>query len=253
MRPLSPPGSPRLIARQVFPPSVDLWMPEPGPAVDHRPLVPAALPRRRIHHVRIAGVEVDLVDAGVLVDFEDALPRLAAVRGAVEPALAALGPQRPLRRDEDLARVVGVHRDHADVPRRLQSHVRERAPAVDRLVDAVAVAHRALAVVLAGADPKREVVVRVERDRADRIRAVVVEDRRPGGPGVGRLPHVPRRGRDVPGAAVCGVDRDVGDAPRGHRRTDAPPAEGGEEAGVQLGGAVLVAVGTAPALLGGEG
>ena len=226
---------------------------DPGarPAVDHRPLVPPPLPRRRVHHVRVARVEVDLVDAGVLVDFEHALPRVAAVGRAVEPALAALGPQRPLRRDEHRARIVGMHRDHADVARRLQPHVRERPPAVDRLVDAVAIAHRALAVVLAGADPQREVVVRVERDRADRVRAVVVEDGRPGRPRVGRLPDVPRRGRDVPGAAVGGIDRDVGDSPRGDRRADAAPAEGGEEAGVQLGGAVVGAAG-AVALLGGE-
>ena len=223
------------------------------PAVDHRPLVPAALPRRRVHHVRVARVEVDFVDARVLVDFEDPLPGVSAVGGAVEAALAARRPERSLRRDEDGARVVGVDRDHADVAGRLQPHVRERTPAVNRLVDAVAVSHRALAVVLAGADPEGEVVVRVERDRADRVRAVVVEDRRPGGARVARLPHVPRTGRDVPGAAVGWVDRDVGDAPRGGRRADAPPAEGGEEAGVQLGGAVVVAARAATALLGGEG
>ena len=53
-----------------------------------------------------------------------------------------------------------------------------QAPAaVDRLVDAVAVADAALAVVLAGADPDRERILRIDRHAADRVRALPVEDR----------------------------------------------------------------------------
>ena len=44
MRPLSPEGSPRLMARQVSPPSVDLWMPDPGP-----PSIIVHWCRRRCH------------------------------------------------------------------------------------------------------------------------------------------------------------------------------------------------------------
>ena len=44
--PLSPEGSPRLISRQVFPPSVDLWIPDPGP-----PSIIVHWWRRRCHEV----------------------------------------------------------------------------------------------------------------------------------------------------------------------------------------------------------
>ena len=54
-------------------------------------------------------------------------------------------------------------------------------PPSSRLVDAVAVADAALAVVLAGADPDDVRVLRVDRDAADRVGALAVEDRRPGG------------------------------------------------------------------------
>ena len=72
------------------------------------------------------------------------------------------------------------------------------------LVDAVAVADAALAVVLAGADPDDVRVLRIERDAADRVRAFAVEDRRPGGAGVGGLPDAARGHRDVPGGRLRG-------------------------------------------------
>ena len=197
-----------------------------GTPVDHRPLVPAPLPRGSVHHLRVARIEVDFVDAGVLVDLEHEFPALARVSRPVEPALAARRPQRPLRRREHGARIVGMHRDHADMQRGLESHVAERAPPVHRLVDPVPVAHRALPVVLAGAYPEGEVVPRIERDGTDGVGPVVVEDGVPGCPCVGGLPHTAGGGRDVPGAAVGRVDGDVGDAPRGHGRPDAAPAEG---------------------------
>ena len=46
MRPLSPEGRPRLISRHEFPPSVDLWIPEPGP-----PSIIVHWWRRRCHEV----------------------------------------------------------------------------------------------------------------------------------------------------------------------------------------------------------
>jgi hypothetical protein len=48
--------------------------------------------RRREKRVRIAGVENDIGDAGVLADGEDALPGLAAIGGLVQAAVAAGAP-----------------------------------------------------------------------------------------------------------------------------------------------------------------
>ena len=116
----------------------------------------------------------------------------------------------------------------------LEADVLPGLAAVDRPVDAVAVGDAALAVVLAGADPDRERVLRVERDAADRVRALAVEDRRPGRARVGRLPDAARGDRDVPDRVVPRVDGDVADAPGGHRRPDAAEREPGEGLGLEL-------------------
>ena len=81
-----------------------------------------------------------------------------------------------------------------------------------RLVDAVAVADAALAVVLAGADPDDARVLRVDRDAADRVGALAVEDRRPGGAGVRRSSRRRPRRRPRTSALVGRIDGDVADA-----------------------------------------
>src|SRR5437773_1844952 len=78
----------------------------------------------------------------------------------------------------------------------------------------------ALSVVLAGADPDDGRILRIDRDRADRERALTVEDRREGRAAVRCLPHPARGGADVPGLLVRRIDGDVGDAARGQRGTD---------------------------------
>ena len=214
--------------------------PRPWTAVDHRPLVAPALPRGRVDHVGVARVEVDLVDAGVLVDIENELPALAAVRRAVQSALPARGPEGALRGNVDRAGVVGVDCDHAYMARRLQPHVGERQPPVHRLVDPIAVADRALAVVLSGSHPECEGVARVERDTPDRVRAVVVEDGGPGGAPVGGLPDVAGGDGHVPGAPVRRVDGDVRDPPGCDRRSDAPPTKRREQLRTELGRVAVV-------------
>ncbi len=171
------------------------------PAVDQREDVPAPLVARRVHRVGIARVDPHLVDARVLGDVEDALPALAAVGRLVEAAVAAVGPERTLRGHEDLARVARVDDDPADVLRILQADVLPRLPAVVGPVDAVAVRHRALAVVLAAPDPDDERVLRIDREAADRVGALLVEDRLEARAVVRRLPDAPGRRRDVEGVA----------------------------------------------------
>lgn len=60
-----------------------------------------------------------------------------------------------------------------------ETDVAPRSTAVLRLINSIAIRHATLAVVLASANPNSEWVLRIERDRADRIRAFVIEDRRP--------------------------------------------------------------------------
>ena len=93
------------------------------PAVDHRPHVAATLPRAGVEHVGIAGIHVHLVDAGVLVDLEDAIPGRAPVARAVEAAVAAGTPQRALGGHVDRVGIRRVHQDAADVAGVLQAHV----------------------------------------------------------------------------------------------------------------------------------
>ena len=94
----------------------------------------------------------------------------------------------------------------------LQPDVRQAGAAVDRLVNAVAIADAALAVVLARAHPDHR-WFGIDHDGADGVRAVVVEDRRPGGARVCRLPHAAGADRDVPDIAVLRIDGNVDDPP----------------------------------------
>ncbi len=198
-------------------------------AVDQGPDVAPALVGGGVDGVGIVRVEGDVRHAGVVRDREHLRPVGAAVGRLVEAAIAARAPERPLGGDPDDVGVARVDQDPADVLRALQSDILPALAAVDRLVDAVAVGHRALRVVLAAADPDGERVVRIDRHRADRERPLAVEDRRPGGAGVLGRPDAARGDRDDPAKRLGRVDRDLGDAPRGERRADLAQREAGEQ------------------------
>src|ERR1051326_5969918 len=85
--------------------------------------------------------------------------------------------------------ILWIDRDAADVLGCFQANVFPRAAAVVGFVNTVAVSDAALAIVLAGADPDCQGVLRVECDGADRIRAFVVKDRGPRDTRVDCLPH----------------------------------------------------------------
>ena len=163
-------------------------------------------------HVRLAGLEHDVADAGVVADVEDARPGRAAVGRLVEAALAARGPQRPLRRDVDDVRVARIDEDLADVLGVLEPHVLPGLAGVGRLVDAVAEMRAALAGVLAGAEPDDVRVLRIDDDAAEREGAALVEDRREGDAAVLGFPQAAERAGDVPDVRVLRIDLDVLDA-----------------------------------------
>ena len=70
---------------------------------------------------------------------------------------------------EDVIRVCRIDPDLTDVGGVFEPHVPPGLAAIRGLVDAIAVGDRALRVVLAGADPHREWIVRVERYNADGV------------------------------------------------------------------------------------
>src|SRR5262245_27004776 len=157
-------------------------------AVDQCVEMAAALPTRRVNDVGVRRIERDIGDAGVLAEAQNGLPRLAAVGGLVKAAIAARRPERPLRGDVDDFAIARVDHYAANVFGFFQADLAEAASAVFGLVDSVAIADAALAVALARSYPHHRRVFRIERYRANRIRTVIVEDRRPGGSGVNRLP-----------------------------------------------------------------
>ncbi len=199
--------------------------PRLGAAVHQRCDVAEALVGRGVEHVGIARIADHVVHAGVLPGGEDRSPGLAGVGRLVQAALTARRPERPLHGDDQPFRVARVDEDLRDVLGRLEPAPLPALSSVATAVDPVAVADVSAADVLPGPDPDRLRVPRVDGDTADRVRALIVEDRCPGGPCVGRLPDVAAAHGDDPGALVLRGDGDVGDAPRHQRGPDAAQLE----------------------------
>ncbi len=202
-----------------------------GAAVDDRVDVPAALVGRGVEDVRLARVHEDVRDPRVLGDLEDLRPGLAAVRGLVEPAVPARRPEGSLACRVDDLGVARVDEDLGDVLRRLEPHVLPGSTAVLRTVDAVAVAHAALAVVFPRAHPDHAGVLGVEGQAPDGVGAFLFEDRRPGGSGVDGLPHAARGRRHEIVRGIFRVHREVHDPARHEGRSDGAQFQAGEGLG----------------------
>ena len=180
-----------------------------------------SLVRGGVDGVWIGGVEFDIRYPRVLVDLEYRSPGDTAVCGPVHAALATGGPQRPLGRYQHRIAVARIDENLADVLRCGEPHLLPGAASVEAPVYAAAPGHVAAADVLAGTDPDHVRVVRIDGDGADRVRRLVIEDRRPGDAGIGRLPQTARANRHVPGAAVFRMHLDVRDAAAHERGADA--------------------------------
>ena len=159
------------------------------PAADEAARRPAPLIRRREQDVRVRRIDDEIGGAGVVVDEQRLRPRLAAVGRHEDAALRVRPEQMSDRRDPDHVRVLRMDDDARDRLRFAQADVRERHPGVGGLEHAVT-ERRALPVVrLAGADVEHARIRRRDRDVADRVRAVAVEDRLEGGAVVDGLPQ----------------------------------------------------------------
>ncbi len=199
------------------PPSRETYRPLPGP-----PLMRSHGSRRVCHSAgeqdaRIVRIETDVGSAGVFADEQHALPRLAAVGGAIDAAL--LVGAEGVAKDRGISNV-GIRRMHdhgADLPDLLPD-VLPRFAGVGRFVDAVARLDVAANVRLAGADVDHVRVRRRDGEGADGRDRLVVEDRLPVDAAVGRFPDAAGRGGGVIGERIAGD-------PAGPRATR-PPAAG---------------------------
>ena len=205
------------------------------PAAREPPRAPAPLVRRRVEHRRVRRVEGEVDEAGVVVDVEDLLPRLAAVRGPVDAALGVGAEQVPQRRHPHDVGVRRVDGDAPDVARLLQPCEPPRLAAVRGVIHALA-PRRAVAVVrFPGTDPHLERVGRGECDIADREVGRVVEDRRPRRAVVHALPHAARGRADIDVRLGAGHDFEIVDAPPGNGGPDQAPGEPGRDPPGRLG------------------
>ena len=134
---------------------------------------------------------------------EDLLERRSAVGRAVDAALRVRAVRMAEHRDEETVRVAGIDEDRADLPAVAQAEVLPRPPAVGRFVDAVADREVRPLQSLAAADVDDVRVRRRDRERADRLRRLLVEDRRPGAAGVVGLPDAAVVDADVEEVRAC--------------------------------------------------
>src|SRR5688572_12629546 len=101
------------------------------------------------------------------------------------------------RGDVDLLRVTWVDDDARDVARVGEAEVLPGLAAVGGLVDAIAERDRVADVGFARADVDHVGIPGFEREVANGLDRLLVEERRPGGAGVGALPDAARCASDV--------------------------------------------------------
>ena len=180
---------------------------------------------------RVLEVVIEIRCAGRTVHRQHACPRTAAIRRAIDPALAAAAAPA-LSRDERRVGVPRRHDDRADELRRAQADICPRCSAVGGLEHAGAGRERPTGCV-ARSDVDRGRLGGRDRDRADRRDMHVVEDRRPRRAAVRRLPHTAGGGAGVVGRRVARYAGRGGDVARA-RRSNRTPAHVGEIRGFHL-------------------
>ena len=165
---------------------VDLELPRPGEQV-----------------ARVDRVERDVRAPGVLVHEEDALPALAAVHGAVDPALLLRPVGMPEGAGVDDVGIGRMDGEPGNAPGLLEPHQRPGRPRVRGLVDPLPDGDVAADLPLAGPGPDDVGIGQGDPQRADRLHRLVVEDGVPVHPAVGGLVDAPGGGADVVGVGVA--------------------------------------------------
>src|SRR5262249_41528680 len=159
-----------------------------------RPAFAAEIPHPGEDRLRVLPVHRDHRAARRSVRaLQNLRPRLAAVRGLVEAALVTVAPKLARRADVDRVRVAPIYQNLCDAFGLLQSDVGPILAAVRGFVDAVANRDAVAGPCFAGADPDDFRVLRINRDRADGLDRLFVEDRLECRAAVDRLPHAAAR------------------------------------------------------------
>ena len=186
-------------------------------------------PQRGVDRPRVRRIERDVDSARVLVLVEDALHRASAVGGAVDAALRVRAVGMPERRDEDAVRIVWIDDEGGDLPRVAQAvEVLPGAARVVRSEEAFADGEIRPLQPFAARDVDDVRVRRRDGDGANRLRRLLVEDRRPGLTVVRSLPDAAVVRADVEHVRLlghaCGAD-----GPAAAKRPDVAPAQRREE------------------------
>src|SRR5205814_703137 len=166
--------------------------------------------------------------SGVRVDVENLLPCLPAVSGLEDAPLFVRVPRVAGRADVDGVARLRTDGDPRDVLGVFESRRAPRRAGVARFADAGADGYAVAHPRLAGADPDVLVVRRIDRDRADRLRRLVVKNRLEREAGIGRLPDAAARRADVDRRRRVGGAVDRRNAAAHDRRTDRARAKTAE-------------------------
>ena len=178
-----------------------------------------------VHHIRVSRIEFEVGGAGIFVDRQHRRPSDPAVGAAVNAPLPAGGPQRPFSGHQHPLRIARVDQNPANVLRAGQAHSLEGAAGVKTAINPIAPAHMPPADVFAGAHPQDVGIRRVERQSADRIRRLLLENRREGDAAVSGFEYPAGTDRHVEGRGLGRVHHDVGDAATHQGRPNAPEGQ----------------------------
>ncbi len=180
------------------------------------------LPQRRVHDIRILGIDPHIVAADVLVLVKYFLKRSAAVRRPENPTLRVRPVRVSQRRHEQPVGVSRVHLDIGDHLRIAQPQVRPRLAGVRRFVHPVA--HRQV-----GPDDPRSrthvnhIWIRLRyRNRSNRPRRLFVEQRLPRRTEIRRSPYSAVVKADIKDVGLTGNSGQRPRPPRSHRPDGSP-------------------------------
>ena len=185
------------------------------------------LPQRRVDRAGIARINAHVIAARVFVFVQHAVECASAVR---RPINAALGV-RPVRvaecGDEEPIGIGGIDIDHRDHQRGVQARVHPGAARIRRFVDAVAGGEVGTDDTGARTDVDDAGIGRRHRNRADRARGLLIEQRLPVGAVISRAPEAAVVEPDIEDGRMTGHPA-RGARAAGAAGSDGPPAQRGD-------------------------
>ncbi len=158
------------------------------------------IPHGRKHFVRVGGIERDVgTTGGEVRAFQREVPGLAAIRRLVEPAIRRIAPERARHGRENRIAARRTDDDVGDAFRIRQTGMGPGLAAIGRFVDSVADRDAVARPRFARADPDVLRILGIERDGADRLHRLLVEDRLVARPAILGFPNAAAGRSDVKG------------------------------------------------------